>query len=64
MLIYGESPEVQHVWLVDPLNETLEVFGRNDSGAWTNVGFFAGSETVRAEPFAEVEFALTGLWLP
>lgn len=63
MAIYGESLEVRHVWLVDPLNKTLEVFGRQESGAWTTVSFFAGDDRVRAEPFPEAEFALPVLWL-
>jgi Uma2 family endonuclease len=62
MAIYGESPGVKHVWLVDPLNKTLEVFGRGESGAWCTLSFFAENETVRAEPFPE---GATGrpLWL-
>jgi Uma2 family endonuclease len=63
MGIYRESPDVRHVWLVDPLNKTLEVFGRQESGAWTTLSFFAANETVRAEPFPQAEFDLAGLWL-
>jgi Uma2 family endonuclease len=63
MAIYRESAEVKHVWLVDPLHKTLEVFGREESGAWVALSFFADDETVCAEPFPEAEFALTGLWL-
>ena len=63
MDIYRESAEVQHVWLVDPLNKALEVFGRDESAAWARLGFFADNDRVCAPPFEEVEFALTGLWL-
>ena len=63
MAIYGEHPEVRHVWLVDPLNKTLEVFGRREAGAWVTVGFYAEDERVRAEPFPEAEIALAELWL-
>ena len=63
MAIYGEHPEVKHVWLVDPLNKTLEVFGRRAAGAWITVGFYAEDERARAEPFPEAEIALAELWL-
>lgn len=52
---------VPHVWLVDPLARTLEVL-RLESGHWTIVSAHAGSETVRAEPFAEVALSLSDLW--
>ena len=63
MAIYRESPEVHHVWLVDPLNKTLEVFGRHESGGWITLSLFDENDTVRAEPFPQAEFALAGLWL-
>lgn len=63
MGIYRGSPEVQHVWLVDPLNKTLEVVGRQEGGVWGTVSFFAENDKVRAEPFPEAEFDLPGLWL-
>jgi Uma2 family endonuclease len=53
---------VAHAWLVDPLQRTLEVL-RLHEGTWTIVSVFAGSEAVRAEPFAAVELELGGLWL-
>ncbi len=53
---------VAHAWLLDPLQRTLEVLRLNE-GAWTIVSVFAGSEMVRAEPFAAVELDLGGLWL-
>ena len=63
MAIYRESTEVGHVWLVDPLHKTLEVFGREPAGAWVTLNLFAENETVRAEPFPEAPFLLSGLWL-
>ncbi len=53
---------VPHVWLVDPLARTLEVL-RLEAGRWTIVASHAGNETVRAEPFGEVELALADLWV-
>lgn len=52
---------VAHAWLVDPLNETLEVFAL-DGGAWRVAGLYQGDATVRAEPFDAIEFCLTWLW--
>ncbi len=59
--IYAEAG-VLHAWFVNPIERTLEVLRLRD-GAWTIVSVFAGSEGVRAEPFAEVELDLGGLWL-
>lgn len=52
---------VGHAWLVDPLNETLEVFAL-DAGTWRVVGLYQGDATVRAEPFDAVDLCLTWLW--
>ncbi len=53
---------VPRVWLVDPLARTLEVLLLM-AGRWTIVASHAGHETVRAEPFGEVELALADLWV-
>jgi Uma2 family endonuclease len=53
---------VPHVWLVDPLARTLEVL-LLVAGRWTIVASHAGNETIRAEPFGEVELALADLWV-
>jgi Uma2 family endonuclease len=53
---------VGHAWLVDPANQTLEVFAHGDS-RWSLLGSFVESGPVRAEPFAEIEFELSRLWL-
>jgi Uma2 family endonuclease len=53
---------VPHIWLVDPLARTLEVL-RLEAGRWTIVASHSGAETVRAEPFGEVELALADLWV-
>ena len=52
---------VPHVWLVDPLARTLEIL-RLEAGHWVIVSSHEGSDTVRAEPFAEIELALSDLW--
>jgi Uma2 family endonuclease len=56
---------VTHVWLVDPIVKTLEVFRLQD-GHWLEVGAFSAeeSDTARAEPFEAIELELKALWLP
>lgn len=58
--IYARE-RVTHVWLVDPVTQTLEVFGL-DSGRWTLVGTWRDDAKVRVEPFAAVELELGALW--
>jgi Uma2 family endonuclease len=52
---------VAHAWLVDPLNETLEVFAL-DGNTWRVVGLHQGDATIHAEPFDAVPLCLTWLW--
>jgi Uma2 family endonuclease len=54
---------VAHLWLVDPLLQTLEVY-RLEAGRWVVVATYAGDEVVRAEPFEAVELSLGRWWLP
>jgi Uma2 family endonuclease len=53
---------VAHVWLVDPLSRTLEVFRREPSG-WLLTATHARGEVVSAEPFDAVPLGLGVLWL-
>jgi Uma2 family endonuclease len=62
MQIYARDG-VSHLWLVDPLLETLETY-RTESGRWLVVGTPAGEDTVRAEPFDAVELQLGRWWMP
>jgi len=55
--------EVQYAWLIDPVEQTLEVY-RLDAGTWVEVGRFTGTEQVVASPFEAVSIDLEGLWLP
>jgi Uma2 family endonuclease len=48
---------VPHVWLVDPIAQTLEVFGLDGTG-YRLLSTHGGDARVRAEPFAEVELEL------
>jgi len=52
---------VRHVWLVDPVATTLEIY-RLDGEGWRLVQTHAGEATIRPEPFDAVEFDLGSLW--
>ena len=52
---------VGHAWLVNPITRTLEVF-RLAGGLWLLVATHAREETVRAEPFDEIDLDLSALW--
>lgn len=58
--IYAEAG-VQHAWLVNSRNRTLEVL-RLREGAWTIVGMWEDAAVVRAEPFEAIELELGRLW--
>jgi len=61
MPIYAQHG-VKHLWLIDPLAKTLDVF-QLEAGRWMVAGLYAEADLVRAEPFPEVEINLTDLWL-
>jgi Uma2 family endonuclease len=52
---------VRHAWLIDPVARTLEVLTLQSS-RWVIAATHLGAETVRAEPFADVELPLAALW--
>ena len=52
---------VKHVWLIEPIARTLEVF-RLEQRRWVVVGAHETDELVRAEPFDAVELDLLALW--
>ncbi|MEX1362254.1 MAG: Uma2 family endonuclease [Nannocystaceae bacterium] len=49
------------VWLVDPLQRTLEVLGREERG-WSLVDTWRDEQRARAEPFEAIELELGVLW--
>lgn len=61
MPIYARQG-VPHLWLVDPVGKTLDVF-KLKGGEWMVAGLYVGSTLVRAEPFQEIEIDLSILWL-
>src|SRR5450432_475118 len=52
---------VSYVWLVDPLNQTLETFNL-DGTSYRLLGTWRGNASVRVEPFAALELDLSALW--
>jgi Uma2 family endonuclease len=60
MRIYAREG-VRHVWQVDPLARTLEIF-RLVEGQWLLAQSFTGEGTVHAEPFEVIEFELALVW--
>ncbi len=52
---------VTHVWLLDPIAQTLEVL-RLEGKSYLLVASFGGSGLVRAEPFDAIELELDALW--
>jgi len=57
---YAEM-EVKHLWLIDPLATTLEVF-RLENSRWALLQAFSEKDKFRAEPFEAMEFDLSSLW--
>ena len=52
---------VRHLWLLDPLARTLEVFVL-EAGRWVLCGVHHGSAIVRVEPFDAIDLELSALW--
>jgi Uma2 family endonuclease len=52
---------VGHLWLLDPLPQTVEVY-RLEPGGWKLVTSVAGAVKVRSEPFEDVELDLARIW--
>jgi Uma2 family endonuclease len=59
--LYAEHG-VGHVWLVDPVAQTLEVHVLGEGGRWREVRTYRGDERVRAAPFEAIELELSALW--
>ncbi len=52
---------VSHLWLVDPLQHSLEVY-RLEGPRWNPLRTWKGQDLVRAEPFEALELKLGVLW--
>ena len=59
-----ESAGVCFLWLIDPIEQTLEVYRRlNERGpGWLLLATYTGSEPVHPVPFDALPFALGDLW--
>ncbi len=62
MRVYARE-QVGHLWLVDPILRTLEVY-RLEGERWVVAGTHGGEERVRAEPFETIELDLSRWWMP
>ena len=60
MRIYARE-RVPHVWLVDPIAQTLEVF-RLDGATYRFIASHEGEVTAAVEPFDVIELQLATLW--
>jgi hypothetical protein len=49
------------LWLVDPVDRTLEAFELRE-GQWVLIAALAGEAEVRVAPFDAVTFPLGALW--
>jgi Uma2 family endonuclease len=54
---------VAYVWLIDPLQQALEVLVLHEGGQWAKRGTFEGRGNVRAAPFDAIELDLGALWI-
>ncbi|HEV7254618.1 MAG TPA: Uma2 family endonuclease [Mesorhizobium sp.] len=59
-VIYGQIG-VQHLWLLDPRVQVLEVFTLT-GGHWLLVGTWTSDDRVSAPPFDAISFSLADLW--
>jgi hypothetical protein len=60
MPVYARE-NVSHLWLVNPVARTLEVYRLAES-RWLLLATHEGAQRVRAEPFEAVELDLAPLW--
>jgi Uma2 family endonuclease len=60
LAIYARE-HVSHLWLVNPLSETLEAY-RLEQGRWLLLDTHAGDVSARVEPFDAIELELWLLW--
>lgn len=60
MRIYAREG-VQHLWLINPLTRTLEVF-RLTGGSWLLAAALHSEGVARIEPFEAIELDVTSLW--
>ncbi|HUQ53742.1 MAG TPA: Uma2 family endonuclease, partial [Gammaproteobacteria bacterium] len=57
-----EREAVGHIWLMDPVSQTLEVMQRARR-RWSLLATHRGGQRVRAAPFEAVELELAAVWV-
>jgi Uma2 family endonuclease len=62
MHVYAEAG-VGHLWIIDPLLRTLEVYRLSDR-KWSLIATHSDDDKARIEPFDAIELELAGWWLP
>lgn len=60
MELYARE-QVDYLWLIQPLAETLEVYRRQEQ-RWLRLSFWQGTAQVRVDPFEAIELDLGALW--
>lgn len=60
MPLYAEHG-VQHLWIIDPMMETLEVY-RREGAVWVVRSTHGADDRARPEPFDAVPFDVGSLW--
>lgn len=60
LAVYARE-SVSHIWLVNPIAETLEAY-RLEQGHWLLLHTHAGDVSARVEPFEAIELELWRLW--
>lgn len=64
-LRYYAEHGVRHVWLLDPVDQRLEVYALTpETRRWGEVRMHQGDTKLRAAPFDAIELDLGALWLP
>ncbi len=53
---------VAHLWLLDPIARTLEIY-RLEDGRWVVAVTYGGDDAIRAEPFDAVALTMRRWWL-
>ena len=53
--------EVGHLWLIDPVMKTLEVY-RREGRLWTTLSTHGDEQQAHPEPFGEVPLDVSALW--
>jgi Uma2 family endonuclease len=61
MRIYAREG-VAHLWLLDPIARTLEIY-RLEDGRWVVAATHGGDDAIRAEPFDAVALTMRRWWL-